>query len=194
MPFIASAIAAVWLAAGVTIAPAPAGAQMLGPTMSQIAGPFAGRMGPLGPNALPPYGAQAGAVPHIMQGTQALMPATGNLLNQPTMARSSEAATPAMPGQDNKGGGKSEKGSSDAPDTGEISANFLELLVGACAGGAFIGAFAAVNATAPVAAVGVAAPAAATAVLSAMGVGCVLGAATATASLGAVLGYRSVAD
>jgi hypothetical protein len=157
---------------------APASAQMLGTTMSQLAGPFAGRMGP---GAMPPYGSQAGAYAHLMQGTQVAMPAMTNIvgdLNQPSMAHSSQVAAQG----ESRGGGEKP----DVPDSGS-SESYWELVVGACAGGAFIGAFSALNAAAPIAAAGAAAPpAAGLAVATAMGTGCVLGAATASVSLGAI--------
>src|SRR5258708_11911299 len=51
----------------------PASAQMLGLTMSQLAGPFAGRMGPNRLEMSPLYGSQAGTLPHMLQGTAAPM-------------------------------------------------------------------------------------------------------------------------
>ncbi|MBI1774052.1 MAG: hypothetical protein HYR63_01770 [Proteobacteria bacterium] len=138
--------------------------------MSQIAGPFAGRMGPNGLPMAPLYGSQAGALPHMLQGTEALMQ-PGGASSGMQMAASSERSS----------GGEG----SDAPDA-DVGDKPWEVLIGACAGGAFIGGFSAINATVPVGAVAVAVPA----VASAMAVGCGIGIATATVSLSAVYGWR----
>jgi hypothetical protein len=159
---------------------APAKAQMLGPLMSQMAGPFAGRMGATGADPMAAYRSPAGMTPHIMQSTQALMnPMASNTAagaNQPGMASSSA-------------GGGEKKGGGDAPDA-DVGESFWRILVGACAGGAFIGGFAvatAAPAAAPAAAV--VTPAVLTGVLSAAGVGCLLGGATAATSFAAVWVY-----
>ncbi|MSP49530.1 MAG: hypothetical protein EXQ95_09410 [Alphaproteobacteria bacterium] len=153
----------------------PASAQMLG-TMSRIAGPFAGRMAANGTEMAPLYGSQAGAMPHLMQGTQALMPAMNDLVASGglSMARSSEAAVPSAHGtmktpmtpNDPAGSSGEKSAGPEAPDAGEVGERFSELFIGACAGGAFIGAFSAVNASAPVAGT----PVGATVVASAMAV------------------------
>ena len=179
----------------------PAQAQMLGPLMSQMAGPFAGRMGALGPDNMAPYGSPMGAAPHIMQGTQALMnPAMSNTVSsasQPDMGSSNRTDMAGSNSRDNmkpraRSGGNGEKKGGDAPDA-DVGEGFWRVMVGACAGGAFIGGFAvapAAPAAAPAAAA--AAPAAVTGFLSALGVGCVLGGATAATSLGAVWVYREL--
>lgn len=203
-------LAALVLVAGMSatlslLSSAPAAAQMLGMTMTQIAGPFAGRLNPNG-GMMAGYGSQAGVFAHLMQGTQAVMPSMQNTLSGLSgmrMASTSQTANPQSNGsmtmsensgaKPNEPGGKSgeKSGGPDAPDSGDSGGSFWDLMIGACAGGAFIGGFSAATATAPVAVTGVAAPIAATAVASAMGVGCGLGVATAAVSLGAVMGWRS---
>ena len=197
-----TAAASVWLGASM-----PAKAQMMGVTMAQIAGPFAGRMGPGAPGMTAPYGSQAGAFAHLMQGTQMIMPSMPRTiagLSGMSMASSTQtAAAPGPmlgPGMESMGtmaphprirtGDAGEAGDVEKPEAGEIGDSFWEIMIGACTGGAFIGAYAIANAPAPVAAAGVAAPAAATAIVSAMAVGCGLGVATAGVSLGAVMGWR----
>jgi hypothetical protein len=147
------------------------------PLMSRIAGPFAGRMG-ANPNRLemaPMYGSQAGALPHVLQGTESLM-ARGD----PSMSLSGlqMSATGDKPG--------AEGGKQDAPDA-DVSDKPWEVLIGACAGGAFIGGFSAISAAVPAGAAPIALPA----VASAVAIGCGLGIATATVSLGAVYIWRS---
>jgi hypothetical protein len=160
----------------------------------------------MGPGNLPPYGSQAGAMAHVMQGTQIPMMQMGNIVSSPTMAAAAESSAqvppgsmampPSTPGQDGKDTGTGEKRRDiEAPDSQDIGENFWELLIGACAGGAFIGGFASITAPAPVAvAAAVAAPVAATAIVSAMGVGCALGMATASTSLGAIQGWRRLVN
>ena len=176
----------------------PAQAQMLGPLMSQMAGPFAGRMGALGPENMAPYGSPMGAVPHIMQGTQALMnPATSNAVGSVGRSDMGASNRPDMAGSNNRDNMKprarsGEKGGGDAPDA-DVGEGFWRVMVGACAGGAFIGGFAvATAAPAAAPAVAAAAPAAVTGILSALGIGCLLGGATAATSLGAVWAYREL--
>ena len=177
----------------------PASAQMLGPLISQMAGPFAGRIGAFGPENLAPYGSPAGATPHLLQGTQALMSPSANnpapSAGQPAGPQPGrpEMGTSSGAGAKRPTGGKGEKKGTDAPDA-DVGESLFRVLVGACAGGAFIGGFAAVTAApaaAPAAAV-VAAPAALTTFFSAVGVGCLLGGATAATSLGAVWAYRAL--
>src|SRR5260221_6679093 len=57
---------------GLLFLASPASAQMLGPIITQMAGPFAGRMGANRLEMAPLYGSQAGALPHLLQGTQTL--------------------------------------------------------------------------------------------------------------------------
>ena len=80
----------------------------------------------------------------------------------------------------------------DAPDVPDSSENMWEIVIGACAGGAFLGAYSAATSTAPAAATGVGAAAAGTAVVSAAAIGCGLGVATAAVSIGAVTGWQSL--
>jgi hypothetical protein len=125
--------------------------------------PFAGNMAPGAPG---PYGSAAGVFPHLMQSLQAL--STGG----PPMASGPMSGPMPM-----------------LPDTGEGS--FLDMVVGACAGGAFLGGYAVATAVGPAAATGVAAPPIGTAVVSAAAIGCGLGVATAAVSLGASAAWSS---
>ena len=75
----------------------------------------------------------------------------------------------------------------DAPDA-DVSEPIWEMLIGACAGGAFIGGFSAATAAVPVGVAVAAGPV----VASAMAIGCGLGVATAVVSYGAVFGYQKV--
>ncbi len=154
---------------GLLVMADPASAQML-PMISQIAGPFAGRMGAGSLQMAPMYGSQAGALPHMLQSTQSMM--TG------------EGAIRSLTGMEMAGSSEGGKGR-DAPDA-DVSDKPWEVLIGACAGGAFIGGFSAISATVPVGAAPVAVPA----VASAMAIGCGLGVATATVSLGSVYLWR----
>lgn len=168
--------------------------------MSQMAGPFAGRMGAAGADPMAAYRSPAGMTPHLMQGTQALMgPMMNNTMmsaNQPGMAPSNQpdmAPSSDRDGTKPRAGGGGEKKGADAPDV-DVGEGFWRVMVGACAGGAFIGGFAvatAAPAAAPAAAAA-AAPVAVTGFLSALGVGCLLGGATAATSLGAVWLYREL--
>jgi hypothetical protein len=172
-------------------------AQMLGPRMAQLAGPFAGRTNATGREMLPLYGSEAGAFPHLLQGTEVLVPIAQGGSSAPDglrMASSSDLGTAAGrrggAAPDRQVAAADEKPERpEAPEVGELSDSVWEVLVGSCAGGAFIGAFSAVNA-APVAVAGVAAPVAAIAVASAAAVGCGLGVATAGVSLTTVFGWR----
>ena len=198
----ASAGLCLLLACLLVMSASPAAAQMLGSMMAQVAGPFAGRTGATGREMMPLYGSQAGAFPHLLQGTEALMPMTqsaSSALGGLRMASTSEMGATAELGtgasrelsrrQPPTAAGEKPE-SPDVPDVGEFTNSVWDVLIGSCAGGAFIGAFSAANATAPVAVTGVAIPVAATAVASAMAVGCGLGVATAGVSLSAVLGWR----
>lgn len=74
----------------------------------------------------------------------------------------------------------------------DVMEGLVELVVGACAGGAFIAT--AAPAVAPAAGAMIAAaatPFTVVAFATAMGIGCGIGIATATASVGAVLGFRA---
>jgi hypothetical protein len=163
---------ALAVVSAISLAP-PASAQML-PMMSRIAGPFAGRMGANRLEMAPMYGSQAGAMPHLLQGTEALMiPGDRSGLSLSGMQMSDNA------------GAESGSGKQDAPDA-DVSDKPWEVLIGACAGGAFIGGFSAISAAVPAGAAPVAVPA----VASAVAIGCGLGIATATVSLGAVYLWR----
>lgn len=94
-----------------------------------------------------------------------------------------------MPGGAGSGGSG---GRTDAPDVPDAGEGLWEIVIGACAGGAFLGAYSAANRTAPPAATGVGAGGTDTAVVSAAAIGCGLGMATAAVSLGAVRGWQSL--
>src|SRR5207244_7165557 len=91
----------------------------------------------------------------------------------------------ASPGGDSGGGGDK----ADAPDVPDSEEGMWEIVIGACAGGAFLGAYTAATATVPAAATGVGAAATGTAIASAAAIGCGLGVATAGVSLGAITGW-----
>lgn len=179
----------------------PALAQLQLPMQMLMASPFAGRMGAMGPRNMAPYGSQAGAMPHVMQSTNGLMM---NTQNSGTATQGSIAETFGMEGlvPHRRSGQGPMQMAERTPGEGEIEApevdageGWTELLIGACAGGAFIGAFAAATAVSavPVAAAA-AAPVAVTAAATAMGVGCGIGVATASVSFGAIFGYRALAE
>jgi hypothetical protein len=88
------------------------------------------------------------------------------------------------------GGGSGAR--ADAPDVPDAGESLWEIVIGACAGGAFLGAYSAATATAPAAATGVGVGATGTAVVSAAAIGCGLGVATAAVSLGAIHGWQSL--
>ena len=75
----------------------------------------------------------------------------------------------------------------DVPDT-DVSSPIWEMLIGSCAGGAFIGGFSAATAVVPIGVVVATGPVLA----SAMAVGCGLGVATAAVSYGAVFGWQKI--
>jgi hypothetical protein len=169
---------------GVLLSTGPAPAQMLGPFMSQLAGPFAGRIAPNGSEMAPLYGSQAGALPHLLQGPGALAQAGGALSNAQISGLS--AGTPSTPNTGSEMAGHPKSGGKvDAPDA-DLGEPIWEMLIGSCAGGAFIGAFSAVTAAVPVGVVLSAAPVVATAMVA----GCGIGIATAAVSFGAVFGWQ----
>ncbi|MBI3451572.1 MAG: hypothetical protein HY057_01810 [Rhodospirillales bacterium] len=142
--------------------------------------PFAAAPGAPGA-MMAPYGTRAGALPHILQSTPGLMDSiAGHQMNLAARPEGGEAT--------------------EAPDVDSRDESFWELIAGACAGGAFIGAYAAItaaSAAAPaavgavaVAAAPVSAPAAITAVAGAAGIGCSFGVTTAIVSLGGVVALR----
>jgi hypothetical protein len=152
--------------------------------MSRIAGPFAGQVAPNGSQMAPLYGSQAGATPHMLQSIAALpRPGTGVNVAQAPMP-SGNAMGPGATGAEKQPKPKSGD-KADAPDA-DVSEPIWEMLIGSCAGGAFIGGFSAATAVVPVGVAVAAAPV----VTSAMAIGCGLGVATAVVSYGAVLGYQ----
>jgi hypothetical protein len=179
---------------------------------SQMINPFAGQMGvmgAMGPQNFAPYGAQSGAMAHIIQTENGLMMSSQssipNLMNGLSRLLGMEARGQMFPIEHDQMGmveglmgevpGTATEGIEIERPEVEIGEGIIEVVVGSCAGGAFIGAFSvatAAPAAAPVAgAVAVAAaPLALTAFTTAMGIGCVLGVTTASVSIGAVLGYR----
>lgn len=172
---------------------------------AQMVNPFAGQMGPMAPGNMAPYGSVAGAMPHIMQSVNGIMMGMGNSLSG--MARSvagvfgmegegSMVPVGAELSQQHGPPGDEPALEIEAPEA-DVGENLVELVIGACAGGAVIGAFAVATATPAVGAAAapaavVAAPAAVTAFAAAMGVGCGLGVVTAAASVTAVVGYRGI--
>jgi hypothetical protein len=185
---------------------------LAGPALAQMqmVNPFAGRIGAMGPRNMAPYGSRAGVIPHVMQSTNGMAMSMRNSVAgamntlaeavglESPMSRTARTMEHAPIGHVAPGGeGGGEGGEIEGPEV-EVGDELLELVVGACAGGAFIGAFAAATAVpalgaaaAPAAAA--AAPLALTALASAMGIGCAIGVVTATVSVGAVLGYREAA-
>ena len=143
--------------------------------------PFAGSMAPGAPG---PYGSAAGAYAHLMQGVQTIL---GIGPSMASVGYSGGMTTAAATTSSSGGGDRT-----DAPDAPGSSESLWEVVVGACAGGAFLGAYSAATATAPAAATGVGAGATGTAVVSAAAIGCGLGIATAAVSLGAVRGFQSL--
>jgi hypothetical protein len=91
------------------------------------------------------------------------------------------------------------KADADVPNDGEISKNISELVIGSCAGGAFLSSFSAVTvvgaAAAPAAAAATAAaPIAVSAIVIAAGSGCAMGIITAIVSLSAIEGWHLLKD
>ena len=175
----------------------PALAQM------QMLNPFAGRMGGMLPGAMAPYGSQAGAMPQVMQSTNGMMMSMGSsmsgfmhrLASTFGIEGTQSSMPPGMEGIQRHaapGGGEGIEGEIPMMEAG---GEFVEVVVGACAGGAFIGVFAAttaVEAGAPVVvpAAAAAAPLASTGLAAASGIGCGLGVVTLTVSLAAIFAYR----
>ena len=163
----------VWLVACGGLA---ANAQVPGLQMPSFGGPFAGMAGANGLRMTPLYGSQAGALPHIWQATNALvMPDGGAGVASMQMAASNQGPAPD--------GTTRER--SEAPDV-NVSERPLDVFIGACAGGAFIGGFSAFTATVPAGAAPIAAPAMA----YAGAIGCGLGVTTAVVSVGVVYIWR----
>ena len=155
-----------------------------GPTSAQQnVNPFAGSLMPGAPG---PYGSAAGAYVHLMQTFQTMLSGAPSLLSG--VYAGGMPATPAAAPASSSGGGDR----ADAPDVPSSDESLWEIVVGACAGGAFLGAYSAATATVPAAATGVGAGATGTAVVSAAAIGCGLGVATAAVSLGAVRGWQSL--
>ena len=173
----------------------------------QMINPFAGRMGGMSPGAMAPYGSRAGAMPHVLNSTNGMTMSMGGsmsgFMDRLASAFGMEGIHTAMPtGMEGTGrhvvpGG--EEGIEGELAETEVGGAFLELIVGACAGGAFIGVFAAataVEAAAPVVApaAAAAAPLAITGLAAASGIGCGLGVVTVTVSLAAIFAYREIAE
>jgi hypothetical protein len=156
----------------------PAAAQSPTAFMQRLAGPFAGRVAQNGQMA-PLYGSQAGARPHLLQGTQALA-MVGNDPEAPI--RAMRMATSAEPPD------RSSEGSAKRPEAPDVDVGERpwDVFVGSCAGGAFIGGFSAISATGPAGAT----PIGLTVVATSTGIGCGIGVATAVVSLGAVYTWR----
>ncbi len=170
----------------VLLLPLPASAQMLGQAMSQAAGPFAGQIAPNGSQMAPLYGSQAGATPHLLQGTGILSFSGSSTSVAQTSPSGANTMAQGATGSDMQSQPKSGD-RIDVPDA-DVSSPFWEMLIGSCAGGAFIGGFSAATATVPVGVVVATGPVLA----SAMAVGCGLGVATAAVSYGAVFGWQKI--
>jgi hypothetical protein len=183
----AKAIALLVLAFSLLVPAAPASAQIL-PFLSRLAGPFAGprnQQNQQNQQNRQHDHADPGHYPQLLPG-QGL---TGGLGG----ARQAAAATPETPGRppikvSNESG---------------ISPDVWNVIVGSCAGGAFLGTFAVVSAAsaaaAPAAATAVAAgpvaaPLAASAIALAAGTGCIMGVSTAVISLGAIHGWHLLTE
>jgi len=160
---------------------------MLGSFMSRAAGPFAGQIAPNGSQMAPLYGSQAGATPHLLQGTGILSLQAGNLNIAQASPSDASAMAPGATGTDMQSQPRSAD-RIDVPDA-DVSSRIWEMLIGSCAGGAFIGGFSAATAAVPVGVVVATGPVLA----SAMAVGCGLGVATAAVSYGAVFGWQKIA-
>ncbi len=177
---------AVLLALAAIVVPKPGAAQIPGMNMQQMAGPAAGAAAVNNHT----YAAGAGTMLHVLQGSASPM-LKGSMMADPNM-NVAAAATRGEPG--NAAAAPPESGT-EAPEVPDVGEGFWEVLVGSCAGGAFIGAFSVISAaSAAPAAAAAAPPAAVTAVLGAMGIGCALGMATASTSYGAIKTLRYVVN
>jgi hypothetical protein len=166
------------------VAPEPAAAQILGQGFSRFAAPFLGHAGPQELNEQGPLGPGHALEPgsaHLPY----LLPMQNLLLNIDTtgLDPSSQAASPQPPGD--LGGHHATNlltQPADAPDASDLTRNYWEMVIGSCAGGAFLATMSAATATAPVAATGIGAPAAGSVILLATASGCMLGVATTSVS------------
>jgi hypothetical protein len=168
-----------------------------GPVFAQqLIDPFAGSMAPGAPG---PYGSDVGAFAHLIQSFPTIVTPDPSMLNTAvavgapaSMAavapKAPDAAGKAMAPPAASDGGEGDK--ADAPDVPDSEEGIWEIVIGACAGGAFLGAYSAATATAPAVVTGVGAAATGTAIVSAAAIGCGLGVATATVSLGAIAGWK----
>jgi hypothetical protein len=166
-------------------------------SQQQPMNPFAGSLVPGAPG---PYGSDVGAYAHLMQSFQTLVTGTPAMLNDVLTGGASASAAAVAPTASDPGGGdmagsgagESRSGEkAEAPDSA-AGENMLEIAIGACAGGAFLGAYSAATTAAPAVATGVGAVATGTAIISAAAIGCGLGVATAAVSIAAVSGWQSL--
>jgi hypothetical protein len=191
-----SAVALLVLAGALFVPSRPADAQLL-PLISRLAGPFAGHQHqpnePLNDQGGLGHGAEARHFP-------LLLPLQDSMIDFDGPRRASAAA----PGDFDQHGATVRPSAKSDADVPETSKNIWEVVVGSCAGGAFLGSFSAVTAAgaaaAPVAAASAAAaatvvaPIAASAIAVAAGSGCVMGIATAVVSLSAIEGWHLLGE
>lgn len=184
-----SAVALLVLAWAMLVPSGPAVAQLL-PLVSRLAGPFAGHQhqpdeplndqGPFGD------GAEARHFPLLLplQSTMVDFDGPGRVAATTQGDFDQHGATAGPPA----------KADADVPNDGEISRNISEVVIGSCAGGAFLGSFSAVTAVgaaaAPVAATAAVAPIAVSAIVIAAGSGCAMGITAAIVSLSAIEGWN----
>lgn len=138
-----------------------------------------------------------GAVSHLVRSAEITVPlairiaSTGSIGPVTPMGPLTEGRTilASEAGIDSDRGGS---GADDAYALPDASAGVWEIVIGACAGGAFLAAYTAGTATSPAAATGVGAAGTGAAIVSAAAVGCSLGAATAMVGFGAIAGWKSL--
>jgi hypothetical protein len=180
----AKAIALLVLAFSVLVPAAPASAQIL-PFLSRLAGPFAGPRNQQNQQNQQHDHADPGHYPQLLPG-QGLTSGLGG-------TRQAAAATPGATGRP----------PIKVTNESGISPDVWNVIVGSCAGGAFLGTFAVVSAASAaagpaaataVAAGPVAAPLAASAIALAAGTGCIMGVSTAVISLGAIHGWHFLTE